>query len=93
MPVTISPRDFERWLDSRGDDVDAVLPLMAAPRIGEFAWHPVSTRVNRVANDDDQLVLPISAEEMEAEAEAAKPKKAARKVAASSSDDGQGSLF
>ncbi len=27
-------------------------------------------------------VLPISAEEMEAEAEAAKPKKAARKVAA-----------
>ncbi|MGY3124288.1 hypothetical protein ACVWXQ_008225 [Bradyrhizobium sp. S3.14.4] len=93
MPVTISPRDFERWLDSRGDDVDAVLPLMSTPRIGEFAWHPVSTRVNRVANDDDQLVLPISAEEMEAEAEAAKPKKAARKVAASSSDDGQGSLF
>jgi hypothetical protein len=68
---------------------------MSTPRIGEFAWHPVSTRVNRVANDDDQLVLPISAEEMEAEAEAeaAKPKKVARKVAASSSDDGQGSLF
>jgi hypothetical protein len=30
---------------------------------------------------------------MAAEAEAAKPKKAARKVAAASSDDGQGSLF
>ena len=64
---------------------------MTAPRIGEFAWHPVSTRVNRVANDDEQLVLPISAEEMEAEAP--KPKKAARKVAAASSDDEQGSLF
>jgi putative SOS response-associated peptidase YedK len=90
VPVTISPKDFERWLDCRGDEVDAVLRLMTAPRIGEFAWHPVSTRVNRVANDDDQLLLPISAEEMEAEA--AKPKRVARKTAAPA-DDGQGSLF
>jgi hypothetical protein len=66
---------------------------MAAPRIGEFAWHPVSTRVNRVANDDDQLPLPISAEEIEAEVEASKPKRAVRKAAAGSADDGQGSLF
>ncbi|MBR0703465.1 SOS response-associated peptidase [Bradyrhizobium diazoefficiens] len=93
VPVTIGERDVERWLDIKGDDVDSILPLLAAPRIGEFAWHPVSTRVNRVANDDKQLLLPISAEEMAAEAEAAKPKKAARKVAAASSDDGQGSLF
>ncbi|MBR1092668.1 SOS response-associated peptidase [Bradyrhizobium manausense] len=93
VPVTISPRDFERWLDHRDDEIDAILPLMTAPRIGEFAWHPVSTRVNRVANDDAQLLLPISAEEMEAEAEAAKPKKPVRKAAAASSDDGQGSLF
>ncbi|MCK1362007.1 SOS response-associated peptidase [Bradyrhizobium sp. 199] len=93
VPVTISPRDFECWLDIRGDEVDAILPLMTAPRRGEFAWHPVSTRVNRVANDDEQLVLPISAEEMAAEAEAAKPKKAARKAAVGSADDGQGSLF
>ncbi|QOZ75593.1 SOS response-associated peptidase [Bradyrhizobium sp. CCBAU 53351] len=93
VPVTIGERDVERWLDIKGDDVDSILPLLAAPRIGEFAWHPVSTRVNRVANDDEQLLLPVSAEEMAAEAEAAKPKKAARKVTAASSDDGQGSLF
>jgi len=91
VPVTISPKDFERWLNCRGDEVDAVLALMTAPRIGEFSWHPVSTRVNRVANDDDQLLLPISAEEIEAEAP--KPKKVARKVAAAPADDGQGSLF
>jgi putative SOS response-associated peptidase YedK len=90
VPVTISPRDFERWLDSRSDDVDAVLPLMTAPRIGEFAWHPVTTRVNRIANDDEQLLLPISAEEIEAEA--VKPKKVVRK-AVGSEDGGQGSLF
>jgi putative SOS response-associated peptidase YedK len=90
VPVTISPRDFERWLDCRGDEVEAALELMRAPRIGEFAWHPVSTRVNRVANDDAQLTLPITAEEIEAEAP--KPKRAVRK-AATSADDGQGSLF
>src|SRR3569623_1164823 len=90
VPVTIAPKDFERWLDCRGDEMEAALSLMAAPRVGEFAWHPVSTRVNRVANDDDQLLLPISAEEMAAEA----PKqKVARKAAAGSAADGQGSLF
>jgi putative SOS response-associated peptidase YedK len=90
VPVTIAEQDFARWLDCRGDEVEAVLSLMVAPRIGEFAWHPVSTRVNRVANDDAQLLLPISAEEMEAEA----PKnKVARKAAAAPADDGQGSLF
>ncbi|KJC36749.1 hypothetical protein UB31_35825 [Bradyrhizobium sp. LTSP849] len=93
VPVTISSRDVERWLDCRGDEVDAALSLMVAPRIGEFAWHPVSTRVNRVANDDEKLLLPISAEEMEAEADASKPKKVARKAAVGSADDGQGSLF
>ena len=91
MPVTISPRDFERWLDSRSDEIDPVLPLMASPRIGEFAWHPVSSRVNRVANDDEQLLLPISAEEMDTGT--SKPKKPARKAAGASPEDGQGSLF
>jgi putative SOS response-associated peptidase YedK len=90
VPVTIAPEDFDSWLDCRGDEVEAVLSLMVAPRIGEFAWHPVSTRVNRVANDDAQLLLPISAEEMEAEAP---KKKVARRAAAAPADDGQGSLF
>jgi hypothetical protein len=60
--------------------------------VGEFAWHEISTRVNRVANDDAQLVLPIT--EAERAAEEPKPKKAApRKIDAPRSDDGQGSLF
>ena len=92
VPVTIAAKDFERWLDCRGDVMEAALSLMVAPRIGEFAWHPVSTRVNRVANDDDQLLLPIRAEEMDAEA--VNPKRAARKTAGTpTADDGQGSLF
>ncbi len=43
------------------------MALLAPPREGEFAWHEVSTRVNRVANDDAQLILPITAEQREAE--------------------------
>jgi putative SOS response-associated peptidase YedK len=92
VPVTIAPGEFERWLDGRANDVDDVMALLTGPKEGEFAWHEVSTRVNRVANDDAQLVLPITEEERAAEEP--KPKKAAaRKVTADSDDGGQGSLF
>src|SRR6185369_3805671 len=67
VPVTIAPDDFERWLDGRANDADDVMRLLKAPREGEFAWHEVSTRVNRVANDDEQLVLPITDEQRAAE--------------------------
>ena len=93
MPVTIAPDDFERWLDGRANDAEDVMTLLKAPAEGEFAWHEVSTRVNRVANDDAQLTLPITDEERAAEEP--KPKKATpRKVApAAPEDEGQGSLF
>jgi putative SOS response-associated peptidase YedK len=77
--VTIAPEEFERWLDCRADDADAVMALLTGPAEGEFGWHEVSTRVNRVVNDDAQLVLPITDEERAAEEP--KPKKAARKTA------------
>jgi hypothetical protein len=66
---------------------------MRGPEQGEFVWHEISTRVNRVANDDAQLILPITTEQREAEA--AKPAKKAspRKPASVAQDDGQGSLF
>jgi putative SOS response-associated peptidase YedK len=93
VPVTIAPGDFERWLDCRADEADTVRPLLTGPEAGAFAWHEISTRVNRVANDDAQLVLPITDEERAAEEP--KPKKAAARKAASATpeDDGQGSLF
>ncbi len=94
VPVTIAPADHARWLD--GDVVDAqeAALLLRAAEDGEFVWHDVSTRVNHVANDDDQLILPISAEQAEAEATNAARKSVPRKAApAVSGDDGQGSLF
>jgi putative SOS response-associated peptidase YedK len=93
VPVTISPGDFDRWLDCSADDAEAVMGLLAPPAEGEFVWHQVSTRVNRTANDDAQLVLPITAEEIEAEERLAKKPMPRKPVAAASKDDGQGSLF
>ena len=93
--MTIAPDDFERWLDCREDTAENVMALLIAPEEGEFAWHEISTRVNRVANDDAQLILPITEEERAA-AEAPKPvrKTSPRKpAAATTEDDGQGSLF
>ena len=92
VPVTIEAGDFERWLDCRDDDAEAVLALLVPPREGEFVWHEVSIRVNHVANDDAQLTLPITDEQRAAEA----PKPATRaagKRTPTAIDDGQGSLF
>ncbi|HWX05833.1 MAG TPA: SOS response-associated peptidase [Bradyrhizobium sp.] len=92
VPVTIGAGDFDRWLDCSDDSAEPVMALLRGPGEGEFVWHEVSIRVNRVANDDAQLILPITAEQREAEEP--KPKRPApRKPAMLAPDDGQGSLF
>jgi putative SOS response-associated peptidase YedK len=93
VPVTIAPDDFDRWLDCRADDTQAALALMTAPQAGAFVWHEVSTRVNRVANDDAELILPITAEQREAEEPKPAKKVSPRKAEPVAKDDGQGSLF
>jgi putative SOS response-associated peptidase YedK len=93
VPVTITPADFDRWLDGFPDDVTEAMALLIGPREGEFVWHEVSTRVNRVANDDAQLLLPITEEQRAAEEPAPAKRAALRKPAPVTEDDGQGSLF
>jgi putative SOS response-associated peptidase YedK len=93
VPVTIMPKDFERWLGGFADDVTEAMALLVAPREGEFAWHEVSTRVNRVANDDAQLLLPITDEQRAAEEPAPAKRAAPRKPVPAVKDSGQGSLF
>jgi putative SOS response-associated peptidase YedK len=94
VPVTISVDDFDRWLDCRSHDAETAMALLTAPVEGEFVWHEVSTRVNHAANDDAQLILPITAEQMAAEQPKPVSKAAPRKVEpAAREDDGHGSLF
>jgi putative SOS response-associated peptidase YedK len=93
VPVTIAPGDFDRWLDCSDDSAENIMTLLVAPAAGEFTWHEISTRVNRTANDDEQLILPITAEELAAEEPKPAKRQSLRKPAAVSGDDGQGSLF
>src|SRR5258705_1381233 len=94
VPVMIAPADFERWLAGLNHYPESVIELLVGPQPGEFGWHEISTRVNAAANDDAQLILPITEEEERAAEEPKPAKKAApRKPAAAPSDDGQGSLF
>jgi putative SOS response-associated peptidase YedK len=93
VPVTIAPEDFDCWLDCRAHDAETAMALLTPPGEGEFTWHEVSTRVNRTANDDAQLILPITVEEIAAEEPKPAKKAAPRKPAPAASDDGQGSLF
>jgi putative SOS response-associated peptidase YedK len=94
VPVTIAPEDFARWLDTAEIDADSAAALLRPPADGAFVWYPVSTAVNRTANDNAQLILPITEAEMEeppaAPKRAARPKPAAK---TGSEDGGQGSLF
>jgi putative SOS response-associated peptidase YedK len=92
VPVTLMASDFERWLDCRAHEVEEVMPLLTGPQEGEFAWHEVSTRVNKADNDDAQLILPITEEQSLVEAPRPMKKVASRKTAVAD-DNGQGSLF
>ena len=53
MPVILPPDSWDAWLS--GDEV----PLAPYPA-GDMTAHPVSTHVNRPANDDPRCVEPIS---------------------------------
>lgn len=91
-PVMIALRDFDVWLDCRAHDVADVMALLQPPEAGSLTWFEVSTRVNSVANDDAQLILPITEEQRAADAKPAKTA-APRKAPPERTDDGQGSLF
>jgi putative SOS response-associated peptidase YedK len=88
MPVMLTPDAFDLWLDcDRVDDRTAAAAI--APLSDDAVEaHPVSDAVNRVANDNPDLITPVEP----AVAAAARPSRAAAKMRARE-DEGQGSLF
>ena len=52
MPVILLPSDYERWLDPAVREPEAVADLLVPYDDAELVAEPVSTHVNRVANDD-----------------------------------------
>jgi putative SOS response-associated peptidase YedK len=89
MPVILSREDVAAWLDLRTEDETEAMKLVRPCPDEWLEMVPVSTRVNKVANDDADLQVPLAAPERQV-VDAAKPK-AARPL--SSDEDDQGRLF
>jgi len=58
MPLVIAPDGRDAWLDSASSG-EQVAALVRSVPDGTFGAHPVSTRVNRTAEDDAELIAPI----------------------------------
>jgi len=56
MPVLLAPKDWDQWLDHSNDDVDALQPLLVPAPNSLLNAYPVSTEVNKVANNHPDLI-------------------------------------
>ena len=91
MPVVVPPEAFDLWLNGAAVDATTAAALITPAPENFFEAYPVSTHVNRVANDDPKLVEPLVAG---AEQEPAlKPAVKRAPVKRAKKDDGQGALF
>ncbi len=59
MPVALTAESWGRWLDRDNDDPEDLLQLLKEARRPLMSEHPVSTLVNKVANNLPELVDPL----------------------------------
>jgi putative SOS response-associated peptidase YedK len=59
MPVILDPASYDLWLDPRMTDAGAASELLKPYDSRLMRCYPVSTRVNRVANDDEACSAPV----------------------------------
>ena len=58
MPVILHPRDHAKWLDPSPQTPDQLMPLLKPFPAGAMDAYPVTTLVNKPANDIPELVVP-----------------------------------
>ena len=58
MPVILSPDDYDEWLDPGITHVQVVSELLKPYDARMMRCYPVSTRINHVANDDEECSRP-----------------------------------
>ncbi len=61
MPVIVDPPDFARWLGLEAPAEDALHALLAPREIAGFRPYRVSERVNKVQNNDPDVLEPLAA--------------------------------
>jgi putative SOS response-associated peptidase YedK len=59
MPVILDPDAYDLWLDPGMNDVDAASELLKPLDARLMRGYPVSTRINSVANDDEECFRPV----------------------------------
>lgn len=90
MPVVVPPEAFDLWLNTRAvDDKTAEALIRPAPD-NLLDVYPVSTAVNRTANDNPKLLDRFDVSAAAAPPQERKPPARAPRV---KKDDGQGALF
>jgi putative SOS response-associated peptidase YedK len=62
MPVILPPESYATWLDTSVQSPEELLPLLVPYPSEAMQAYPVSTRVNRPANDDAECLEPVGAE-------------------------------
>ena len=90
MPVIVAPDAFDFWLDPNVDAAMASAVIQPAPD-ALLEFFPVSSAVNRTANDSPQLLEPLREPERVEVAPARRQKR--EKKEKEKKDDGQASLF
>lgn len=63
MPVILDPDGYDLWLDPGIQNVAAVAELLKPYDARLMRSYPVSTRVNHVANDDEECSRPVEVAE------------------------------
>ena len=92
MPVVVPEDAFNLWLDP-AVDAQTAAALIAPAQNDLFEAYPVSTQVNRVANDNAALIEPFHGAPEEAVVPKPAKKAAAARVKPPKKDNGQQSLF
>ena len=59
MPAILHPRDYAKWLDPAAQTPESLQLLIKPYPAEEMNAYPVSTMVNKPANDIPELVVPV----------------------------------
>jgi len=59
MPVILDPDGYDLWLDPGMNNVSAASDLLKPCDARLMRCYPVSARINRVANGDEQCSAPV----------------------------------
>jgi putative SOS response-associated peptidase YedK len=66
MPVILDPDNYDLWLDQGMTNVEAVSEMLKPFDARMMRCYPISTRINHVANDDEECSAPVELTETQA---------------------------